>query len=268
LLLPLHNPVELAEVGAFMDVISGGKFLLGVGLGYRPEEYAIYGIPMAERVSRLSEAVGIIRRLWTEDHVTHQGRHWQFSDATIGPRPLQSPAPPIIIGAQVKAAIARAANIADGWLVVPIPTLDQLHRVVQGQQQDVGPEPQSLGVGREALQQGKLRKEVEAGRHMVLAGPDRIEPERADQAHLLHRLGEAAGRVVARRVLRVQVDAKLHGSRPPTVMLRPCRRGSQGSSLHGRRARLRPQLPHWRARPRAVYRLSNRFAGRPQFRAK
>ena len=52
-LLPLHNPVELAEVGAFMDVITGGKFLLGVGLGYRPEEYAIYGVPMSERVSRL-----------------------------------------------------------------------------------------------------------------------------------------------------------------------------------------------------------------------
>ena len=120
-LLPLHNPVELAEVAAFMDVITGGKFLLGVGLGYRPEEYAMYGVPMPERVSRFKEAVGIVRRLWTEERVTHKGRHWQFSDATIGPRPLQSPSPPIIIGAQVKAAIERAANIGDGWLIVPIP---------------------------------------------------------------------------------------------------------------------------------------------------
>jgi alkanesulfonate monooxygenase SsuD/methylene tetrahydromethanopterin reductase-like flavin-dependent oxidoreductase (luciferase family) len=125
-LLPLHNPVELAEVGAFMDMITGGKFLLGIGLGYRPEEYAIYGVPMPERVSRFNEAVTIIRRLWTEDHVTHKGRHWQFSDATIRPRPLQQPNPPIIIGAQVEAAITRAAKIGDGWLVVPIPTLDQL----------------------------------------------------------------------------------------------------------------------------------------------
>jgi alkanesulfonate monooxygenase SsuD/methylene tetrahydromethanopterin reductase-like flavin-dependent oxidoreductase (luciferase family) len=125
-LLPLHNPVELAEVGAFLDVISGGKFLLGVGLGYRPEEYAMYGVPMPERVSRFTEAVGIIGRLWTEDHVTHKGRYWQFSDASIRPRPLQSPRPPIIIGAQVEAAIARAARIGDGWLLVPIPTLDQL----------------------------------------------------------------------------------------------------------------------------------------------
>src|SRR5690349_15838475 len=100
-LLPLHNPVELAEVAAFLDVASGGRFLLGVGLGYRAEEYAIYGVPMAERVARFTEAIGLIRRLWSEDNVSHAGRFWQFSQASIRPRPLQSPHPPIIIGAQV-----------------------------------------------------------------------------------------------------------------------------------------------------------------------
>ncbi len=125
-LLPLHNPVELAETGAFLDVITGGKFLLGVGLGYRPEEFQIFGVPMSERVSRFIEAVEIIRRLWSEDRVTHSGRYWQFSDAAIAPRPLQAPRPPIIIGAQVNTAIARAARIGDGWLSVPTTTLDQL----------------------------------------------------------------------------------------------------------------------------------------------
>ena len=125
-LLPLHNPIELAEVGAFMDVMTGGKFLLGVGLGYRPEEYEMYRVPMSERVSRFDEGVEVIKRLWSEDKVTHQGRHWQFTNATIRPRPLQQPRPPIIIGAQVEAAIKRAATIGDGWLLVPIPTLDQV----------------------------------------------------------------------------------------------------------------------------------------------
>jgi alkanesulfonate monooxygenase SsuD/methylene tetrahydromethanopterin reductase-like flavin-dependent oxidoreductase (luciferase family) len=124
-LLPLHNPVELAEVGAFLDVITGGRFLLGVGLGYRAEEFAVFGVPMAERVSRLVEGVEIIRRLWTEDRVTHRGRHWQFADVGIRPRPLQQPRPPILVGGQVPAAIARAARIADGWLAVPIPTVDE-----------------------------------------------------------------------------------------------------------------------------------------------
>jgi alkanesulfonate monooxygenase SsuD/methylene tetrahydromethanopterin reductase-like flavin-dependent oxidoreductase (luciferase family) len=125
-LLPLHNPVELAEIAAFLDVITGGRFLFGVGLGYRPEEYEIFRVPMAERVSRLTEAIAIVRRLWSEDGVTHRGRYWQFRNATIAPRPLQKPHPPIIVGAQVEPAITRAARIGDGWLVAPIPTLDQL----------------------------------------------------------------------------------------------------------------------------------------------
>jgi alkanesulfonate monooxygenase SsuD/methylene tetrahydromethanopterin reductase-like flavin-dependent oxidoreductase (luciferase family) len=124
-LLPLHNPVELAEVGAFLDVITGGRFMLGVGLGYRAEEFAVFGVPMRERVSRLTEGVEIIRRLWTEDRVTHHGRHWQLDDVSIRPRPLQRPRPPILVGSQVPAGIARAARIADGWLVVPIPTVDE-----------------------------------------------------------------------------------------------------------------------------------------------
>ena len=124
-LLPLHNPVEIAEVGAFLDVLTGGRFLLGVGLGYRPEEFAIFGVPMAERVSRLAEGVEIIRRLWTEDKVTHRGRHWTFENVTIRPRPIQSPCPPILVGSQVPAGIARAARIADGWLVVPLPRVDE-----------------------------------------------------------------------------------------------------------------------------------------------
>jgi alkanesulfonate monooxygenase SsuD/methylene tetrahydromethanopterin reductase-like flavin-dependent oxidoreductase (luciferase family) len=125
ILLPLHNPVEVAEIGAFLDVITGGRFLLGVGLGYRPEEFAIFGVPMAERVSRLVEGVEIIRRLWTEDAVVHHGRHWRLDGVTIRPRPLQRPRPPILVGSQVPAGIARAARIADGWLAVPVPTVDE-----------------------------------------------------------------------------------------------------------------------------------------------
>jgi len=125
ILLPLHNPVEVAEIGAFLDVITGGRFLLGVGLGYRPEEFAIFDVPMTERVSRLVEGVEIIRRLWTEDAVVHHGRHWRLDGVTIRPRPLQRPRPAILVGSQVPAGIARAARIADGWLAVPVPTVDE-----------------------------------------------------------------------------------------------------------------------------------------------
>ncbi|MFM9850898.1 MAG: LLM class flavin-dependent oxidoreductase [Hyphomicrobiaceae bacterium] len=129
-LLPFHNPVEMAELGAFLDVLSGGKFLFGVGLGYRQEEFDIFRVPIKERVSRTAEGVEIIRRLWTEDGVTHHGRHWQLDKVTIRPRPVQQPSPPILIAAQVEAAIQRAARIGDGWCVAPLPKVDEIVKEV------------------------------------------------------------------------------------------------------------------------------------------
>ncbi|MGD9805243.1 MAG: LLM class flavin-dependent oxidoreductase [Hyphomicrobiaceae bacterium] len=129
-LLPLHNPIELAEIGAFLDVISGGRFLLGVGLGYREEEFAMYKVPMKERVSRLEEGVEIIQRLWSEDKVTFKGRHWSFDGLTIRPRPIQSPRPPVIIASQVEAGIKRAARIGDGWTAVPVTRVEGVAKEV------------------------------------------------------------------------------------------------------------------------------------------
>jgi alkanesulfonate monooxygenase SsuD/methylene tetrahydromethanopterin reductase-like flavin-dependent oxidoreductase (luciferase family) len=123
-LLPLHNPMEIAEIGAFLDVITGGKFNLGVGLGYRPEEFNMFRVPIKQRVGRMVEGVEIIRRLWREDNVTHHGKYWQFDNMTIRPRPLQQPAPPVLIAAQVDAAVERAATIGDGWCMVSTPRTD------------------------------------------------------------------------------------------------------------------------------------------------
>lgn len=125
-LLPMHNPMEVAEVTAFLDVITGGKFNLGVGLGYRTEEFEMFGVPIKQRVSRMVEGIEIIRRLWTEDGVTHRGRHWQFENMTIRPRPVQKDHPPILVAAQVDAAVERAAKIADGWAIVPTPRFDEI----------------------------------------------------------------------------------------------------------------------------------------------
>lgn len=129
-LLPLHNPVELAEIGAYLDVLCGGKFILGVGLGYREEEFSIFKVPMKERVSRLEEGVEVIRRLWSEDKVTHKGRHWSFENMTIRPRPSQAPRPPIVIASQVEAGIKRAARIGDGWTAVPVTRVEGVAKEV------------------------------------------------------------------------------------------------------------------------------------------
>src|SRR6266511_4583314 len=72
LLLPLYHPVMVAEEAAMVDVISGGRLILGVGAGYAPEEFAAFGVSLKERGSRLDEAVPLIQRLWSEDNVTHE----------------------------------------------------------------------------------------------------------------------------------------------------------------------------------------------------
>src|SRR6202522_1736944 len=76
LLLPLLNPVHVAEESATLDVLSGGNFVLGVGLGYREGEFDAFGISLKERALRFTESIQLIRRLWTEDRVTFQGRFY------------------------------------------------------------------------------------------------------------------------------------------------------------------------------------------------
>ncbi len=119
IILPLQNPVALAEEAATLDVLSGGNYVLGVGLGYREQEYEAFGIPLSERAPRFSESVGLMRRLWTEERVTHHGRFHRITEAGLSIRPSRPGGVPIWVAAQVNAAIKRAAAIGDAWLIVP-----------------------------------------------------------------------------------------------------------------------------------------------------
>jgi probable F420-dependent oxidoreductase len=131
LLLPLYHPLAVAEEAAMVDVISGGRLILGVGAGYAPEEFAAFGVPMKERGSRMDEAVPLIHRLWSEEKVTHEGRHYQVVNATVAPRPVQRPRPPIWFGGWVASALRRAARLGDAWLAGPSATLDELAACVR-----------------------------------------------------------------------------------------------------------------------------------------
>lgn len=126
LLLPLYHPMCVAEEGAMVDMISGGRLILGVGAGYAPEEFAAFGLSVKQRGSRLDEGAALLRRLWIETHVTHDGRYFHVKDATVGPRPVQRPAPPIWFGAWTAPAIERAARLGDAWLAGPSAALSEL----------------------------------------------------------------------------------------------------------------------------------------------
>src|SRR5262245_36536851 len=88
LLLPLYNPVRVAEDGATVDILSGGRFELGVGIGYRVEEFAGLGISRAERAGRMNEGLEIIRRLWDGESVSFRGKHFRLAGACLTPMPL------------------------------------------------------------------------------------------------------------------------------------------------------------------------------------
>ncbi len=130
LLLPLMNPVDIAEQYATMDVISGGRLILGVGLGYRDEEFNAFQLRRKDRVGRLEEGIEILRRLWTEDDVSFQGRHFTLDGVTIRPRPLQSPRPQIWIGATADPAIKRAARLGDAWIATSMTEWGEMKRQV------------------------------------------------------------------------------------------------------------------------------------------
>ncbi|HEV8680167.1 MAG TPA: LLM class flavin-dependent oxidoreductase [Stellaceae bacterium] len=118
LILPPLNPVHVAEEAATLDVLTGGNFILGVGLGYRQPEFDAFGIPLAERAPRFNEAIGLMRRLWSDDRVTHHGRFYTVNDAGLGAKPVRPGGPPVYIAAQADVSVRRAARIGDAWLIV------------------------------------------------------------------------------------------------------------------------------------------------------
>src|SRR5262245_17414901 len=119
LLLPLLNPVDVAEQVATLDVITEGRFIFGAGLGYREEEYEAFGIEGKERVPRFVECLEVIKRLWTEDEVTHRGRYFRLTRARLVLKPVQKPHPPIWFAANNDAAVTRTARMADAWIINP-----------------------------------------------------------------------------------------------------------------------------------------------------
>src|SRR5215510_1422288 len=130
-LLSLHKPLDIAEQIATVDVMSGGKVILGVALGYRDVEYLAFGTTQKERVKRFEENLVAIKRLWTEDTVDMVGSHFTLDGASVGTKPLQRPHPPVWIGANADPAIRRAARLGDCWYVNPHSRMDTIARQVE-----------------------------------------------------------------------------------------------------------------------------------------
>jgi alkanesulfonate monooxygenase SsuD/methylene tetrahydromethanopterin reductase-like flavin-dependent oxidoreductase (luciferase family) len=128
LLINLHNPVYVAETVATLDVIAKGNFVFGVGLGYRDVEFDAFNVPRGKRVARFEECFELVKRLWTEDSLSHDGETCKLDGVRMNIRPVQKPYPPIWVAANNDRAVARAARIGDAWFINPHSTLDTIRR--------------------------------------------------------------------------------------------------------------------------------------------
>ena len=127
-LLPMMSPLHVAEEFATLDIITGGKIILGVGLGYRDVEFKAFGVPKSQRAKRFEANIVAIRRLWTEEKVRMKTPYFELDDASCLPKPLQAPHPPIWVGANADPAIERAARLGDTWYIGPAIEIEPLQR--------------------------------------------------------------------------------------------------------------------------------------------
>lgn len=119
--LPYRNPFVVAKSGATLDLLSGGRFTLAVGVGYLRREFAALGVDYDQRAELFEESLQAIRAIWTSDDISFEGRHFSARGITAHPLPVTRPHPPIWIGGNTGMARQRVAQYGDGWCPFPAP---------------------------------------------------------------------------------------------------------------------------------------------------
>lgn len=126
MVMPFYHPVRVAEDVAMLDIMSGGRFILGSAIGYKPDEFALYQVPLKKRGARFEEALQLIKQLWTQDEVHFEGTYYHVDGLKIEPRPISDPHPPLWLGGWGPLSLRRAALYGDAWIPGPTAHLDKL----------------------------------------------------------------------------------------------------------------------------------------------
>lgn len=148
--LPLHNPSHVAHQYASLDYVSGGRAILGVGLG-REHHYAEFQVPTERRVRRLREGVEIVRALWTQSKVDYPGEIYRLDNAGIVLKPVQKPHPPIWMGGDHPDAVRRAAALGDGWISAGAASAAQFGgsvRILRAELEKLGRDPATFPISK------------------------------------------------------------------------------------------------------------------------
>lgn len=129
--IPYYNPVMLARQLTTLDVLSGGRLRVGLGLGWSKDEFDAVGVPMRERGRRADEFIQVLKAVWTTDPAEFKGKYYHVPRSIIGLKPVQKPHPPIYLAAFAPAALKRAATLANGWNPVGLP-MDAMAQMIAG----------------------------------------------------------------------------------------------------------------------------------------
>jgi alkanesulfonate monooxygenase SsuD/methylene tetrahydromethanopterin reductase-like flavin-dependent oxidoreductase (luciferase family) len=176
-----YHPVRLAEDVALLDVMSNGRMTLGIAIGYKPDEFTLYGVDLEKRGARFEEQLAIMKGLWTQERVQLKGRYYTV-DGRLEPKPLTQPHPPVWIGGWGDLTLKRAATLADNW--IPGPTAD-LQRLLRGKQQFLD---NRKGAGRtQAIVDWPLTRDV------IIADTDKRARELAEEHIMVAYRKEYAG---------------------------------------------------------------------------
>jgi len=180
--LPFYAPIVLAKALTTVDILSGGRLDAGLGIGWAEEEFAAAGADMNRRGKRADEFVEVLKKVWTDDVVEHDGEFYYVPRSSVEPKPVQSPHPPILLGGTAPAALRRAGRISDGWVSssrADLSALDESFDLVRAGAVEAGRDPDTLrfvcrGVVRVRPQDGPERRPLTGELDQIRADLDRI----------------------------------------------------------------------------------------------
>jgi probable F420-dependent oxidoreductase len=192
LILPQRHPIYVAKEVATIDVLSNGRVILGIGVGWLEEEFVALDVPFAERAGRTAESVRALRALWRDEPAPFEGKYYRWQSVESHPKPVQKPGVPIVVGGHTELAARRAARYGDGFFpgVADDEKLTWLLGVMREECKKIGRDPQTIEVtsGRAQPTADNVRHLTDLGVSRFMVPPPAFDPEGITQG--LEKLGE------------------------------------------------------------------------------
>ena len=193
-LIPERNPLLLAKEISTLDLVSGGRFILGIGTGWLREETELMGGDFEHRWTQTREAIEVMKELWTKEAAEYHGRYFDFPPVKSYPKPVQQPHPPIVLGGMARNVLRRVVAHADGWLPnrVTAADVEDSRARLDAMAAEAGRDPKSITISvfGQAPERDLVQSLLNAGADRVIVRPEHVDTE-AEMGEQLERMAEA-----------------------------------------------------------------------------